>query len=191
MTLTGVVFLQQGPRALYLWPFCNTEFFKTLVCYDSVMTTYTFDIHEARRLILGRMTYRDAATKLGTTELTLLNALRHDPEVALARSQGLLNAPKRKLPADHFRSLPHVQAVLGGMSQVEAARVYGKAQPQISRDLKRAVAESQSAGKSASGGEPVWEAAATLLRAAAVAAGMAPAELAGRVAKILEAEEER
>jgi hypothetical protein len=109
--------------------------------YTKHMKLNTDTINQARELVLRRVSYAKAAKTLGVEVLDLLNAMRTDPALAAARAQGKLNQPKRKAGPDHYRKLPHVIAVLGGMSQTDAAAQFGKTQPQISRDVKHARAE--------------------------------------------------
>ena len=95
-------------------------------------------LEQAKALILAGETYPDTAKAVGYGNHAALHAaLKDDPDIVAAKASGKLRSRATKGP-EHYLRKPYVQAVLNGMTQVEAAAKFGVSQPLVGRHLKLA-----------------------------------------------------
>lgn len=95
-------------------------------------------LEQAKALILAGETYPDTAKAVGYGNHAALHAaLKDDPDIVAAKASGQLRSRATKGP-EHYARKPYVQAVLNGMTQVEAAAKFSVSQPLVGRHLKLA-----------------------------------------------------
>lgn len=110
---------------------------------------------QAKELILARVSYSKAATKLQVDPLQLYNALCRDHDIVAAKAAGRLNPAKNTTKRTDYTNQPWVIDVMhNGMSQMAAAAKHGKSQAFISQCLRKAKEQLAQRGTSAEPAPP-------------------------------------